>query len=83
MHRQLLDMLNRQGVEVFESVGEIFDPREHEAVDKMPTKDYDPDTVIAQQAPGYRLHGRLLRAARVVVSVPPHGSDKSSEKSKK
>jgi molecular chaperone GrpE len=71
VRRQLLDTLTRHGVEVFDAEGHAFDPRKHEAVDQVPTEEHAPGTIVAQQSAGYMLNGRLLRAARVIVAVPP------------
>ncbi len=71
VRRQLLDTLARHGVEVFEATGHAFDPRKHEAVDQVVSTDQAPGTVLSQASAGYLLNGRLLRAARVVVAVPP------------
>lgn len=80
VRRQLVDTLGRHGVELFEAAGRAFDPREHEAVDQIPTAEHPPGTVLSQQSPGYRLNGRLLRAARVVVAVlPPDAADGAAE----
>lgn len=73
IHRQSLDLLRRHGAERFDSVAQPFDPAAHEAVATSPTPG-EPDRVVAEVSAGYRLHGRLLRAARVVVTVPEEGS---------
>lgn len=70
IHRQSLDLLRRHGAERFDSVEQPFDPASHEAV-ATATDAGAPHRVVAEVSAGYRLHGRLLRAARVVVTVPP------------
>lgn len=54
-------------LERIDAVGQVFDPHLHEALSKMPSED-DEGTVIAQHVAGYSLHGRLIRAAKVLVS---------------
>lgn len=59
--------LSAAGVEPINSVGELFDPEVHEAVD---TEDVEPDhegKVVSEYSRGYRLGERLLRPARVKV----------------
>jgi molecular chaperone GrpE len=50
--------------------GEAFDPNLHEAVVQLPSPDVTVNTVADVIEPGYALGDRLLRAAKVAVSVP-------------
>ena len=45
-----------------------FDPNVHEAVVAQESDDYPEGMIIAVLEPGYLLHGRLLRPARVIVA---------------
>lgn len=69
--RQLDDVLRRQGVERVASIGERFDPTHHEAVSRQEDRSVEEPRVVEEMQAGYRLHDKLLRAARVVVAVPP------------
>jgi len=60
-----------QHVEPIVALGKPFDPTLHEAVSRQETNDAPPGTVITEYERGYRLHDRVLRASRVVVSVAP------------
>jgi molecular chaperone GrpE len=51
-------------------VGEAFDPKLHEAIVQVYSKDVTVNTVADVIEPGYALGERLLRAAKVAVSVP-------------
>ena len=63
---QFKEALAAHGVEVIEAMGETFDPNIHEALAQMPG---DADNVVmAVHEKGYKLNGKLLRPARVVVS---------------
>ncbi len=64
------DMMKRFQVERIDAVGEVFDPHLHEALTQMPDE-APAGTVIAQHVAGYTLHGRLIRAAKVLVSSGP------------
>ncbi|MSP56234.1 MAG: nucleotide exchange factor GrpE [Myxococcales bacterium] len=48
--------------------GSLFDPEMHEAVLRVPSADHAPGRVVDEASPGWRLHGRLLMAARVTVA---------------
>ncbi len=68
---QFCNGLRRAGVECIEPVGQPFDPELHEAVS---TQSGAADgggalQVVTVLQKGYRLHGRLLRPARVVVAA--------------
>lgn len=67
---QLLDVFGRFGITTIDALGKPFDPNLHEAVAQQPRSDVAPGTVIEVLEPGYRLHERVLRPARVVVAAP-------------
>lgn len=66
-----LDTLEKAGVAPLQPVGEPFDPNLHEAMAMVPHPDAEPNSVIDVLQTGYTLNGRLVRAARVVVSKAP------------
>lgn len=66
--RSLHEVLDRRGIERIEAVGREFDPELHEALSSLPDGDAEPNTVLSEVQPGYRLGGRVLRPAKVVVS---------------
>jgi molecular chaperone GrpE len=61
VERKFRATLERQGVTPIETVGQAFDPELHEAVSGAG------QTVVQEFQRGYRLHGRTLRPAMVVV----------------
>jgi len=74
---QLQGFLKGHGVEQIDPQGQPFDPDLHEAVEAVPTDEVDANTIIAVVQPGYVLHDRVLRAARVRVAVAPEASSDS------
>ena len=64
-HKALLDVLNKNGVEVVEPQGEKFNADLHEAVGIDPEAEADTVGTVLQK--GYSLNGRLLRPAMVRV----------------
>jgi molecular chaperone GrpE len=68
---QLLDVFRRFGITPIEAQGQPFDPMVHEAVLQQPRPDMAPGTVTQVIEPGYRLHERVLRPARVAVAAAP------------
>jgi molecular chaperone GrpE len=71
IQRELLRVLERAGVTRYSTVGASFDPTRHEAISRVVSTTAAPDTVVAETAPGYMLHGRVLRAALVAVAAAP------------
>lgn len=70
-HKLLLKALEQHGLALIDPLGEPFDPQWHEAMSMQPSDEAEPDTVLIVLQKGYRLHDRLLRAARVIVAKAP------------
>ncbi len=62
--------LSGEGVERFDSVGEKFDPRLHEALIRTATDDHPSETVIRVMRAGYKMGDDVLRPASVEVAAP-------------
>lgn len=71
IQRELLRVLERAGVTRYSAVGQPFDPTRHEAIARVVSAQAKPDTVVSETAPGYLLHGRILRPAMVAVAAAP------------
>jgi len=71
-------VLGQVGVSVIDCEGEQFDPSLHEAVAQVDTQEAPEGTVVAVDTPGYCLHDRCLRPARVVVARRPEGPESAS-----
>jgi len=69
--RLMMTVLEKFGVTPVEAAGAPFDPEVHEAIMTQPSEEAAPDTVIGVVQPGYRIHDRLLRPARVIVARSP------------
>ena len=69
--KQLVQSLERHGLQVLDPLGQPFDPDWHEAMSLQPSAEHDPDTVTMVLQRGYRLNERLLRPARVIVARAP------------
>ena len=69
IYRQLLGLLEKEGVKRIPTVGERFDPHLHEAVAQMEASDHQPDgTVVEEVQVGYTMHGKVVRPAMVKVA---------------
>ncbi|CAJ2511616.1 Uu.00g072410.m01.CDS01 [Anthostomella pinea] len=63
----MLSTLTKHGLERFDPEGEKFNPNEHEATFMTPQPDKEDNTVFFVQQKGFKLNGRVLRAAKVGV----------------
>ena len=64
IHRKLQATLEAQGVTEIKATGENFDPSVHEAVGQTTGED---GKIIEEAQRGYKLHGRVIRPAFVIV----------------
>ncbi|ATY63308.1 mitochondrial co-chaperone GrpE [Cordyceps militaris CM01] len=65
--RILIQTLAKHGLERLEPEGEKFNPNEHEATFMTPQPEKENNTVFFVQQKGFKLNGRVLRAAKVGV----------------
>ena len=70
---KLVNVLNKEGVEVVNPVGEAFDPLSHQAVSQIEDAQAYDETVAQVYQKGYRMGGKDIRTAMVVVT---HGGPK-------
>jgi molecular chaperone GrpE len=65
---QIEDILKKRGLEKIEiKVGDAFDPAMMEAMTEVES-DLPHGAVVEEIEPGYRLHEKVLRASRVIIS---------------
>jgi molecular chaperone GrpE len=76
IERKLRGILEAEGLEGIDSIGQPFDPYKHEAVAHVPS-DKPEGTVIQEHQKAYRLHDRVIRPALVTVSSGSEGKEKN------
>jgi len=69
--KMLEKVLQDHDLVVIDPMGKPFNPEFHEAMTVLPSADVEENTVIEVLQKGFRLHDRLIRPARVVVSRKP------------
>jgi len=69
--KQMEDVLRGLNVVAVESVGAQFDPRVHEALGSIETKEHPDHQVLEEVRRGYRLREKLLRPALVKIASNP------------
>ena len=68
--QKLRGAFEKYGLRQIGEKGETFDPAFHEAVVQLPSPDVTVNTIADVIEPGYVLGDRLVRPAKVTVSVP-------------
>jgi molecular chaperone GrpE len=79
IEKQFADLLDRKwGLKRFVSVGEEFDPQKHEAL-YSESRPGACSMVLEDYMAGYTLHDKVLRAAKVKISLPGADENKNEE----
>lgn len=79
IRRALTQMLSSEGIEPFESDGDQFDPRLHEALLTAESDKVPPNTVLNVLRKGYKMGDDVIRAAQVQISTAPPEPSESAE----
>ncbi len=80
---QFKEVLGANNIQPFESVGTLFDPHKHQAVETEETDQKPEGTILQEFMKGYRCGDRIIRPARVKVAkkpIPPAAEQPSYEK---
>ena len=67
--KQMEDALKGLNVQAVETVGAQFDPRIHEALGSIETKEFPDHQVLEEIRRGYKIRDKLLRPALVRIAV--------------
>lgn len=68
IRRKLQTVLESEGLQRVESVGQPFDPWQHEAVMYEEAPGAEEGSVVEEFRPGYKLYDRVIRPAQVKVA---------------
>lgn len=69
--REVKKSLEEEGVEFVAGIGSKFDPYLHEAVGFVETEEVDEGTVVTEVSKGYKVGGKVIRPAKVIVAKKP------------
>ncbi len=67
-YKQLLNILEKEGVKCIKAEGEMFDPHLHECVMTEETDKHEEDTVLHEIQKGYTLNSRVIRHSKVKIA---------------
>jgi molecular chaperone GrpE len=68
IQKQFADVLKQFGVEEMQTIGQMFDPTKHEAVEEEVNGEVEMNTVLREIEQGYIKNGKVIKPAKVVVS---------------
>ncbi len=68
IYKQLMAVLEKEGIAKIDAVGKPFDPNYHQAVMRTASDEYDNDVVVEVLQEGYLLGDKTLRPAMVKVA---------------
>ena len=68
---QFDSVFNNHYAKPIEAEGVAFDPNLHEALQQIPSADHEPMTVLQDFQRGYKMHDRVIRPSKVIVSCAP------------
>jgi len=70
IYNKLTSTLSKKGLEEIQAKGQTFDTDYHEAISHMPVQDEtQKNKIIDVTQKGYKLHGKVIRFAKVVVGA--------------
>ena len=80
IYRQLLGLLDKEGVKRIPTIGKKFDPHQHEAVAQVDATDRAAEDTVAEEVHvGYTMHGKVIRPAMVKVAKTPGTQPKEKQ----
>lgn len=68
VYSELFQVLEKQGLEIIEAEGALFDPEIHDAVTHEDNDEHEHEVVVEVLRPGYKVRGRVVRPAMVKVA---------------
>lgn len=70
IYSKLSSTLSKKGLEEIQAMGQVFDTDFHEAISHMPVEnEKQKNRIVDVVQKGYKLHGKVIRFARVVVGA--------------
>ncbi len=77
VHKNLDRLLEKEGLERLECVGQAFNPNMHEVLAEIPTKDLESGTVIEEARKGFMFKGKVLRPSIVKIACEDSEDEKN------
>ena len=68
IYKNLMNILQKQGLTAMQAIGEQFDPEKHDALMQMEKENTESGTIIEEHKRGYLLNDKIIRHAQVIVA---------------
>lgn len=68
LKKEFTKLLENSGVKKIKTKGEKFNPVFHEATGIIETEEYQEDTIVEEEKPGYIYHDKVIRPAMVKIA---------------
>ncbi|MCG8448686.1 MAG: nucleotide exchange factor GrpE [Pirellulales bacterium] len=79
VRQQLMSVLEQHHCKRIEDVGQPFDPQFHEAILQQPSDEQPANHIMLVTEVGYRLHDRVVRPSKVIISSGPAVTEEKIE----
>jgi molecular chaperone GrpE len=77
IHKNLDRLLEKEGLERLECVGQAFNPNKHEVLAEIPTKELESGTILEEARKGFMFKGKVLRPSIVKIACKDSEGDKN------
>jgi len=68
VYKKVVDVLNKKGLKVMESVGQEFDAEKHQALVQVDSDEFESGIISGEHLKGYLLNDKVIRHAQVMVA---------------
>ncbi|MGD9487447.1 MAG: nucleotide exchange factor GrpE [Calditrichaceae bacterium] len=68
IYKNLMNLLQKKGLQPINAVGEEFDPEKHQALVQVDSDKYESGYVVDEHLKGYNLNGKVIRHSQVLVA---------------
>ena len=79
LYEQMVETLRLHNVEQIKSLGEVFDPSQHQAMLRKADSEKPENIVLEEFQKGYKLNGTVIRPSRVIVNKLPSAEQQAEE----
>jgi molecular chaperone GrpE len=77
IHKNLDRLLEKEGLERLECVGQAFNPNKHEVLAEIPTKDLESGIILEETRKGFMFKGKVIRPSIVKIASEDSEGDKN------
>jgi molecular chaperone GrpE len=68
IYKKLFSTLEKRGLKPIDSVGEEFDPEQHQALMQVESDKYESGHIVEEHLKGYKLNDKVIRHSQVLVA---------------